>query len=192
MGRFSFWVLFVGAFLLQSGLIDAQRQRLRGQYGRRVNEDVFVSEAHPQPAVLDILPRTTLRPKVYELHHQIAPNLGDGSFKYYSASSDGLESEQFGHFNNRPYSQGSQVHQGSYTTKDEFGRVVKVDYVADKNGFQPIGPAGHPILPTPPPVPLEHLKAREDILNLQRKIALQHLGYHAAGHAAAAAAGVGR
>jgi len=177
MARPSVYILLVvGALLLQNGIVDAQRQR--GQYGRRVNQEV-VSEAHPQPVLLAVEP--TLRPKVYELHHEIAPNLGDGNFKYYSATSDGLESEQQGHFSNPLH---SQVHQGSYTTKDEHGQVVKVDYVADKNGFRTIGPAGVPVGPTPPPVPLEHLKAREDILNLQEHIRQQHLGYLRAGYAA--------
>lgn len=120
----------LGIVILQSCSSDAQRQRGRGQYGRRAAaplQDAEVEEAQPLPAVYAA--QTTLRPKIYEIRHEIAPNLGDGSFKYYSATSDGLESEQVGHFNNPLY---SQVHQGSYTTKDEHGQVVKVDYVADK------------------------------------------------------------
>lgn len=72
------------------------------------------------------------RPKVYETHREISPNIGDGSFRYYSQTSDGLESEQVGHFRN-PLQ--SQVHQGSYTTTDEHGQVVRVNYIADKGKF---------------------------------------------------------
>lgn len=66
----------------------------------------------------------------YKVSHQISPNVGDGSFAYRSVMSDGLESESQGHFAN-PIQ--SQVHQGSYTTMDEHGQVVRVDYVADKS-----------------------------------------------------------
>lgn len=116
--------------ILSSGA-EAQRQRGRGQYGRRreVAPVEEIEEAQPQP-VYAVLEKTTERPKIYEIHREIAPNLGDGTFKYYSATSDGLESEQVGHFNN-PYQ--SQIHQGFYTTKDEHGQVVKVDYIADKS-----------------------------------------------------------
>jgi hypothetical protein len=68
------------------------------------------------------------RPKVYEVRHQISPNVGNGRFQYYSAFSNGLEAEQVGHQNNP----NAQVHQGSYTTMDEFGQVVRIDYIADK------------------------------------------------------------
>lgn len=52
------------------------------------------------------------------------------------------------------------------------------------DGFRPIGPGGFSALPVAPPVPLEHAKAREDILNLQKAIREQHLGYLRAGYAA--------
>lgn len=117
--------LVLGVALLHISA-EAQRQRGRGQYGRRAVTDAEVEEAHLQPVLLE----TTLRPKIYETHRSISPNLGDGNFKYFSATSDGLQSEQVGHFSNPLY---SQVHQGSYTTKDEFGQVVQVDYIADKS-----------------------------------------------------------
>ncbi|ODN01549.1 Larval cuticle protein LCP-22 [Orchesella cincta] len=178
MGRL---ILCIALFVSVILVADTQRQRNRGQYGRRVADGTgtqLVEETQPAVAILEKEPE---RPKIYETHREIAPNLGDGKFQYYSATSDGLESEQFGHFNN-PLD--SQVHQGSYTTKDEFGRVVKVDYIADKDGFRPIGPHGASALPVAPPVPLEHAKAREDILSLQKAIREQHLGYLRAGYAA--------
>jgi hypothetical protein len=78
---------------------------------------------------VEVLEKEIERPKVYETHREISPNVGDGTFRYYSATSDGLESEQAGHFNN-PLQ--SQVHEGSYTTTDEHGQVVRVNYIADK------------------------------------------------------------
>ncbi|CAL8109633.1 unnamed protein product [Orchesella dallaii] len=179
MSRLIFCIFLLISVILVADT-QAQRQRARGQYGRRVAGTELVEETQPQAAFVEV-EKEPERPKIYETHREIAPNLGDGRFRYYSATSDGLESEQSGHFNN-PLD--SQVHQGSYTTKDEFGRVVKVDYVADKDGFRPIGPHGASALPVAPAVPLEHAKAREDILNLQKAIREEHLGYLRAGYAA--------
>ena len=112
---------------------------------------------------------TTLRPKVYEIRSQSSPNLGDGRFQYSVETSDGLRAEQEGYLH-RP--QQSQVHEGSYTTFDEFGKVVLINYIADKDGFRVAGDS----LPTSPPVPAEHLKATADILRQQQQIRNERLG----------------
>ena len=114
---------------------------------------------------------------VYETHREISPNLGDGRYRYYVEFSDGLRGEQEG-FVRRPAA--SSVKEGSYTTFDENGQVVEIQYVADKNGFQPAGGQ----LPTPPPEPEENVRAREEILRMQKEIRDQHLGYLRAGYAA--------
>lgn len=46
------------------------------------------------------------------------------------------------------------VHTGSYSYTDPDGNVITLNYVADENGFQPVG--DH--LPTPPPIP-DHVLA---------------------------------
>jgi hypothetical protein len=128
-------------------------------------------------AYLDEQAQTHERPKVYEIRSQQSPNIGDGNFQYYVETSDGLQAQQLGYIRNP---QPSQVHEGAYTTFDETGKVVLVNYIADKDGFRVSGDS----LPTPPPVPLEHVKAREDILKQQKEIRQQHLATFRAAHAA--------
>jgi len=133
------------------------------------------------PAALRLHPQDeqpTYKPRVYEVRSQIAPNIGDGNFQYYVETSDGLQAEQIGYVGNKP--QPSQVHEGAYTTFDESGKVVLVNYVADKDGFRVSGES----LPTPPPIPPEHVKAREDILKQQEEIRNMHLANFRAAHAA--------
>lgn len=99
---------------------------IKSQPQLRRHQQNLQTPVQPQPVIVEEVER----PKVYEIRHEISPNQGDGSFRYHSLMSDGLESEQVGHFRN-PLQ--SQVHQGYYTTTDEHGQVVRVDYVADKS-----------------------------------------------------------
>jgi len=131
-----------------------------------------VSEGLAKPRTVEEEER--LRPKVYETSHQIAlQNKGDGKYKYYAEYSDGLTQEQEGSVN-RPNP--SAVKEGSYTTFDENGQVVTIDYIADKHGFQPAN------LPQPPQESEEHQKAREEILRLQKEIRAEHLAQLRAGY----------
>lgn len=121
-------------------------------------------------------PQQYEKPKVYVVRSQEAPHIGDGNFQYSVETSDGLQAQKVGYLQ-KPA--GSQVHEGSYTTFDEAGKVVAVNFVADHHGFRASGDG----LPTPPPVPIEHLQARDNILKQQEQIREQHLANFRAAHA---------
>jgi len=160
--------------LLAVQFINAQQQYRRPATFRQTSqEEPLIAE---QPLVHR--QEEPLRPKVYEVRHEISPNLGDGHYKFFSEFSDGLRQEQEG-FVNRPNP--SSVKEGSYTTYDENGQVIEINYIADKDGFRPAN--YHHNLPTSPPLPEDHVKAREEILRQQKLIRQEHLGQLRAGYA---------
>jgi hypothetical protein len=161
--------------VLLAGYACAQQQQ---QFLRR-------RQTQPRLAAKPLEEEEPLRPKVYEIRSEVSPNIGDGNFKYYVETSDGLQAQQEGYLN-RPGQ--SQVHEGSYTTFDDAGQVVRINYIADKNGFM----ASPDSLPTPPPIPVELIKAREDILAQQNQIRQDHLNHFRAAHRAATAAATHR
>jgi len=81
-------------------------------------------------------------------------NNGDGSYRYLWENSDGTQAEESGYL--KPNGEeGIQVAQGSYQYYSPEGQLISLSYIADENGFQPVG--DH--LPTPPPVPAEIQRA---------------------------------
>jgi len=78
-------------------------------------------------------------------------NDGAGTFKWFTALSDGTEIEQSGYTKSNPNADGEfptiQVIEGYYAYTADDGTPIRIQYVADENGYQPQG--DH--LPTPPP-----------------------------------------
>lgn len=58
--------------------------------------------------------------------------------------------------------QEAQVAQGQYKYTSPEGQVIELSYIADENGFQPVG--AH--LPTPPPIPAAIQKALDYLASL--------------------------
>ncbi|CAH1104631.1 unnamed protein product [Psylliodes chrysocephalus] len=78
---------------------------------------------------------------------------------------NGISQEEHGFLKNIGTPEEAQVVQGrsSYTSPE--GIKIDLSYIADENGFQPVGEH----LPTPPPIPEAILKALEFLSSLQRK-----------------------
>ncbi|CAD7013191.1 endocuticle structural glycoprotein SgAbd-3 [Ceratitis capitata] len=78
----------------------------------------------------------------------------DGKFHYHYELGDGSKASQDGVLKNvDPEHQGESI-EGKFAFVGDDGKEYLVSYIADENGYQPIG--DH--LPTPPPVPESVLK----------------------------------
>jgi len=88
-------------------------------------------------------------------------NNGDGTYSYSYENSDGTSVAQKGYL--KPPPQGSedaiQVAEGYFSYYSPEGEQVRLDYLADEQGFQP--KADH--LPTAPPIPEAILKSLQII-----------------------------
>jgi len=86
----------------------------------------------------------------------------DGSYSFDFASEDGIERSESGAQKQidpqDPESVGT-VMRGSYSYPSEDGTVIRVDWIADENGFQPSG--AH--LPVAPPMPDHVVKMLADL-----------------------------
>ncbi|CAG7729691.1 unnamed protein product [Allacma fusca] len=73
--------------------------------------------------------------------HKSSENLGDGNFRWEFETSDGTRAEQTGFLKNPDpiNEEGTQVITGSYSYISPEGIPITVSYIADENGFQPIG-----------------------------------------------------
>lgn len=71
----------------------------------------------------------------------------DGSYEYSYETENGIKMQESG--------VGGQSVQGSAKWIDNDGNLFEISYIADENGFQPIG--AH--IPTPPPIPEYILRA---------------------------------
>lgn len=80
-------------------------------------------------------------------------NDGDGSYSYDYATGNGISAQETGSLKNAD----TLSAQGSYSYTGPDGVTYSVQYVADENGFRPVG--AH--LPTPPPIPEAILKSLE-------------------------------
>jgi len=98
------------------------------------------------------------QPTAADLRYQGIQNLrsenvnnGDGTFNYFYENDDGSSASQRGYLKGpRTADEESiQVQEGFYQYYSPEGQLIRVDYIADENGFQPRG--DH--LPTPPPIP---------------------------------------
>ncbi|XP_049537843.1 endocuticle structural glycoprotein SgAbd-3-like [Anopheles darlingi] len=89
----------------------------------------------------------------------------DGKFRYSYEGGDGTRAAQDGQqivVNN----QVGTASQGQYTYQGDDGKTYSVTYIADENGYRPIG--DH--LPTPPPVPAAIARALAHLATLPPKI----------------------
>ncbi|XP_052865020.1 endocuticle structural glycoprotein SgAbd-2-like [Anopheles cruzii] len=87
----------------------------------------------------------------------------DGSYQYAYETSNGIKAEEQGTLKNVG-DDVAKVAQGQYSYTDPEGNPVRLQYVADENGFQPQG--DH--LPTPPPIPEAIERALRLLANLSR------------------------
>ncbi|XP_054262093.1 endocuticle structural glycoprotein SgAbd-4-like [Macrosteles quadrilineatus] len=86
---------------------------------------------------------------------QEGPN-PDGSYRWAYETGNEIVAEEKGYVKNAGNpEQETQVAEGSYSYTAPDGTRISVTYVADENGFVPVG--DH--LPTPPPIPEAILKA---------------------------------
>ncbi|CAH0558098.1 unnamed protein product [Brassicogethes aeneus] len=87
----------------------------------------------------------------------------DGSYKYSYETGNGISADESGFLKNAGVpEQETQVAQGQFQYTSPEGQVIHLTYIADENGFQPIG--DH--LPTPPPIPPAIQKALDYLASL--------------------------
>ncbi|CAD7076735.1 unnamed protein product [Hermetia illucens] len=88
----------------------------------------------------------------------------DGSFAYGYSSGDGTTAQAQGYLKNAGQKDlEAQVVQGSYSYTSPEGTPIRVNYIADENGFRAEG--AH--LPTPPPIPEAIAKSLDYIARVQ-------------------------
>ncbi|XP_050072504.1 endocuticle structural glycoprotein SgAbd-8-like [Anopheles maculipalpis] len=86
----------------------------------------------------------------------------DGSYSWNYETGNGIVAEEQGFLKNAGTEQEAQVAQGEYSYTAPDGQLIRVQYIADENGFQPLG--DH--LPTPPPIPPAIQRALEYLASL--------------------------
>uniref|UniRef100_A0A182QGA7 Uncharacterized protein n=1 Tax=Anopheles farauti TaxID=69004 RepID=A0A182QGA7_9DIPT len=86
----------------------------------------------------------------------------DGSYSWSYETGNGIIAEEQGFLKNPGTEQEAQVVQGEYSYTAPDGQLIRVQYIADENGFQPLG--DH--LPTPPPIPPAIQRALEYLATL--------------------------
>ncbi|EEZ99815.2 pupal cuticle protein 20 [Tribolium castaneum] len=86
-------------------------------------------------------------------------NDNDGSGNYYYAyeTGNGIQAEERGHLKNAGSANKAESAEGSFSYTGPDGQRYSIQYVADENGFRPVG--AH--LPTPPPIPEAILRSLE-------------------------------
>ncbi|XP_044252488.1 pupal cuticle protein 20-like [Tribolium madens] len=86
-------------------------------------------------------------------------NDNDGSGNYYYAyeTGNGIQAEERGHLKNAGSTNEAESAEGSFSYTGPDGQRYSIQYVADENGFRPVG--AH--LPTPPPIPEAILRSLE-------------------------------
>ncbi|XP_030035089.1 larval cuticle protein LCP-17 [Manduca sexta] len=83
----------------------------------------------------------------------------EGAYQWSFETENGIAAKASGVLNNPQSPDAAQISQGSSQWVSPEGEVVRLEYVADENGYQPQG--SH--IPTPPPIPPEILRALEYI-----------------------------
>ena len=89
----------------------------------------------------------------------------DDGYYYKYANENNIEAAESGKIDDRNTENETLRAKGYYEYIGDDGQKYRVDYVADENGFQPLG--DH--LPTPPPTPEPIARALEYIASQQRK-----------------------
>ncbi|RZF33374.1 hypothetical protein LSTR_LSTR011908 [Laodelphax striatellus] len=89
----------------------------------------------------------------------------DGTYSYNYETGDGMTRQETGVMNNRGTPDEAPSVTGSYSYTDPDGRLIRVNYVADANGFRAEG--DH--LPTPPPIPEAILRSLEYIAAVKQR-----------------------
>jgi len=88
--------------------------------------------------------------------NQEGPN-PDGSYKWSYESGNGIKANEEGHLEEVGTDNEAMKAEGGFSYSSDDGQAISLTYVADKNGFQPVG--AH--LPTTPEIPPLILKALE-------------------------------
>ncbi|KAJ8947814.1 hypothetical protein NQ314_008537 [Rhamnusium bicolor] len=78
----------------------------------------------------------------------------DGSYQYAYDTENGISAQESGKLKAIGPDVGTSA-QGSYQYTSPEGILVQIQYIADENGFQPVGN----VIPTPPPIPEAILKS---------------------------------
>ncbi|XP_074032868.1 pupal cuticle protein 20 isoform X1 [Leptinotarsa decemlineata] len=95
-------------------------------------------------------------PQIPIIRYENNPNQGDGSYSWLYETGNGIAAQERGFLKNVGPEGAQQAEGGfSYTAPD--GQRISLQYVADENGFRPVG--AH--LPTPPPIPDAILRSLE-------------------------------
>ncbi|KAJ8924939.1 hypothetical protein NQ315_001102 [Exocentrus adspersus] len=96
-------------------------------------------------------------PQIPILRYDNNPNQGDGSYNYAYETGNGISAAERGFQKVGGGPEGSQQADGSFSYTAPDGQRISLQYVADENGFRPVG--AH--LPTPPPIPDAILRSLE-------------------------------
>ncbi|KAG5330987.1 CUD2 protein, partial [Acromyrmex heyeri] len=88
--------------------------------------------------------------------NQEGPN-PDGSYKWSYETGNGIKANEEGHLEEVGTDNEAMKAEGGFSYSSDDGQAISLTYVADKNGFQPVG--AH--LPTTPEIPPLILKALE-------------------------------
>ncbi|CAH0558121.1 unnamed protein product [Brassicogethes aeneus] len=81
----------------------------------------------------------------------------DGSYQWSYETGNGIKADEQGQLKNAGAENEAQEAQGSFSYTADDGTVISLQYIANEEGFQPVG--DH--LPTPPPIPPAIQKALE-------------------------------
>jgi len=81
----------------------------------------------------------------------------EGTYQYDYQTDNGIAAEQSGYPRPIGGNEIAETVQGRFSWTSPEGQVVSIGYVADENGYRPVGDA----IPTPPPVPLAILRSIE-------------------------------
>ncbi|KAK9737536.1 Insect cuticle protein [Popillia japonica] len=93
-----------------------------------------------------------------------------GSYQWSFESENGINAQEQGSLKQIAQDQAGTAAQGSFQYTSPEGVPVQIQYVADENGFQPVGS----VIPTPPPIPeaiarsLEYIRTHPQSAQPQR------------------------
>ncbi|KAJ8948719.1 hypothetical protein NQ318_017887 [Aromia moschata] len=97
-------------------------------------------------------------PKVAQILRSESDISPEGNYQFAYETENGISASAQGTLK-QVGTESALVAQGAFQWADPEGQLIQVQYVADENGYQPVGDA----LPTPPPVPVAIARALEYI-----------------------------